>query len=226
MLKKFCLWAAMLVAGAGAQPIEKGKFVLHNFTRPLGEETYDNERGGDTLVTHSVFQFTDRGTKVPLTATLRTAADFTPRHFEIRGQTSRISAIDAAVDIADGKAIVREKKDSRTAPVPLALFHDCWLRARTMQMTMPRYWAKSGKPKPLPVFPNASVTIEPRGTDTVALDGHDVQLQRYTITGLIWAAKHCGWIRTATLRRWCRSMLNSITSRRFASHTRRRLELS
>jgi hypothetical protein len=186
MLKKFSFLVALLIAGASAQPVEKGKFILHKFTRPLGEESYEITRDGDSLVTRSSFQFTDRGGKVPLNATLRSSADLTPQHFDIKGQTSRISRIDSAVDIADGQATIREKKDSRTTPVPAHYFTIAGYAPATVQMMMMRYWAKSGKPNPLPVFPSGSVTIEPRGADSVAIDGHTVQLQRYTITGLIW----------------------------------------
>jgi imidazolonepropionase-like amidohydrolase len=186
MLKKFSFLAALLIAGAAAQPAEKGKFILHKFARPLGEETFEITRDGDSLVTHSNFQFTDRGGKVPLTATLRTGADLTPQHFEIKGQTSRISRIDAAVDIAGGQAAIRENKDSRTAPVPARYFTIAGYAPAAVQMMLLRYWTKSGKPNPLPVFPSGSVTIEPRGADTVAMDGRTVQLQRYTVTGLIW----------------------------------------
>jgi len=186
MVKRFCVLTALLMACSAAQSVERGKFILHKFVRPIGEEIYDITRDGDSLVTHSSFQFTDRGTRVPLNTTLRTSGEFTPQHFEIKGQTSRISRIDAAVDIADGKATVRENKDSRTAPVPARYFTIGGYAPATVQMMMMRYWAKSGKPNPLPVFPSGSVTIEPRGTDTVAIDGRTIELARYTITGLIW----------------------------------------
>ncbi len=186
MFKKFCLLLTLLISIAPAEPIEKGKFILHKFTRPLGEETYEITRDGDSLVTQSSFQFTDRGTKVPLTATLRTNTDYTPQHFEIKGQTSRASRIDTAVDIADGQATIRQNKNSRTATVPTRYFTIAGYAPATVQMMLLRYWAKSGKPNPLPVFPTGSVTIEPRGADTVALDGRNVRLERYTVTGLIW----------------------------------------
>src|SRR5271167_3226314 len=74
-------WLAFLTVlsvAQNAQPSasgnETGKFRLHKFEQPIGEETYTITREGDTLTLKSDFLFTDRGTKVPLTATLRAAA--------------------------------------------------------------------------------------------------------------------------------------------------------
>lgn len=186
MLKHFCFLITLVVGWASAQPIEKGTFILHKFARAIGEETYQTSHDGDSLVTHSSFQFTDRGHKVSLEATLRTDGDLKSRHFEIKGETSRLSRIDSAVDIADGTATIRENKNSRTSPVPARYFTVAGYAPAAVQMRMLQYWAKSGKPNPLPVFPRGSVTIEPRGADTVAMNGRNVQLERYTITGLIW----------------------------------------
>ena len=186
MTQRFCFLAALLIGGAAAQPIEKGKFILHKVVRPIGEETYEITREGDSLVTHSSFQFTDRGTKVPLETTLRTGSDLVPQHFEIKGQTSRMSRIDASVDIASGKATIRDNKASHDATVPARFFTIAGYAPASLQMMMLRYWAKSGKPNPLPAFPAASITIEPRGTDSFSIDGRTVELSRYTITGLIW----------------------------------------
>jgi imidazolonepropionase-like amidohydrolase len=186
MLKKFCLVVMLPIAAAATEPIEKGKFILHKFTRPLGEETYEIQRDAGSLVVQSSFQFTDRGTKVPLSATLRTNTDLTPQHFEIKGQTSRASRIDTAVDIADGQATIRQNKTSRTTPVPPRYFTIAGYAPASIQMMLLRYWTKSGKPNTLPVFPTGSVSIEPRGADTVEIDGKNVRLERFTITGLIW----------------------------------------
>jgi len=185
MLRTISL-SLLLLSAASAQPVEKGKFILHKFFRAIGEETYEITRDGDSLVTKSTFAFTDRGAKVPLTATLRTSSDLTPQHFEIKGQTSRISRIDTSVDIAQNQATIRENKDTRTAAAPARFFTIAGYAPATVQMLLLRYWTKTGKPSPLAVFPNGAVTIEGRGRDTVTIDGKPEQLDRYTVTGLIW----------------------------------------
>src|SRR5580698_10193254 len=79
--------------------IERGKFTLHKFEQPIGEETYEIRRDGDSLAVKMDFKFTDRGSAVPLTATFRAAPDLTPQAFEIKGQTARPVSIDEAVTI-------------------------------------------------------------------------------------------------------------------------------
>src|ERR1700729_2340957 len=49
-------------------PVEQGKFILHKFEQPIGEETYQVTRDGDALNVKIDFKFTDRSTAVPLTA--------------------------------------------------------------------------------------------------------------------------------------------------------------
>ena len=63
------------------QVLESGKFRLHKFEQPIGEESYELSRDGDSLVINSKFEFTDRHSRVPLTATLRTRQDLTPERF-------------------------------------------------------------------------------------------------------------------------------------------------
>src|SRR5205807_1681782 len=98
----------LLLTSAGAlgqtpQPIESGKFRLHKFEQAIGEESYSVTRDGDSLVINSNFLFTDRGSKVPLTATLRTRQDLTPETFDIKGSVSRFSTIDSSVAIKGGE---------------------------------------------------------------------------------------------------------------------------
>jgi hypothetical protein len=110
----------LLAASAGAvgqtsQPVESGRFRLHKFEQPIGEETYAIARDGDSLVIKSTFEFTDRGSKVPLRAELRTGRDLTPERFNIKGQVSRFSTIDTSIEIKAGSATIREDKETRGA---------------------------------------------------------------------------------------------------------------
>ena len=116
----------LLVAAAGvvaqSQAIETGKFRLHKFEQPIGEETYTIKREGDGLVVTSSFEFTDRGTEVPLTAELHTRRDLTPTSFDIKGNVSRFSTIDSSVEIKGTSATIREDKGTRQAAVPPRFF--------------------------------------------------------------------------------------------------------
>jgi len=171
--------------------VEQGKFTLHKFEQPIGEETYEIRRDGDSLSVKVDFRFTDRGTPVPLTATFRGAADLTPQAFEIKGQTARSVSIDEAVTLDSGKVQFRTRdKQSELAPPAGPFFTIAGYAPATMQMLMVRYWATHGSPAQLATLPSGSVKVEPRGQDTIHVTGSDgakdEKLDRFTVEGLIW----------------------------------------
>ena len=47
-------------AQASATPVEQGKFILHKFEQPIGQETYEVTKDGDSLRVKMDFKFTDR----------------------------------------------------------------------------------------------------------------------------------------------------------------------
>jgi imidazolonepropionase-like amidohydrolase len=185
--------AALIVFPAALQPsepssaiVERGNFTLHKFEQPIGEETYQITRDGNSLSVKMDFKFTDRGTAVPLAATFRGSQDFTPESFEIKGHTSRQSLIDKAVEVQPGKVRVRNHEKWTDAVAPEEFFTIAGYAPATMQMLLVRYWAGHGSPAELATFPTGHVKVERRGTDTVRADGKYETLDRYTVEGLIW----------------------------------------
>jgi imidazolonepropionase-like amidohydrolase len=165
---------------------ESGRFRLHKFEQPVGEETYIITHDGDTLTLKSDFAFTDRGTNVPLTATLRASADYTPLSFVIKGSTSRISTIDTDVEINGANATIRQGSNTRTLAVPHDFFTIAGYAPVAMQMALIRYWRTHGSAAQLATLPAGEVSIQDRGAETIALDGRSLQVERYSIHGLIW----------------------------------------
>jgi imidazolonepropionase-like amidohydrolase len=188
--------ACFLCAAAPAQQtsapesgavVEQGKFTLHKFEQPMGEETYEIRRDGDSLSAKMDFKFTDRGRAVPLTVTFRSTPDLTPQSFEIKGSTARTVTIDEAVAIDGDRAHLRSRDKQSVATVPSGPFFTIAAYAPTaMQMLMVRYWATHGSPAQLPTLPSGTVKIEPRGQDTIRAGTKEEKLDRYTIAGLIW----------------------------------------
>jgi imidazolonepropionase-like amidohydrolase len=174
------------VAQASATPVEQGKFILHKFEQPIGEETYEVTKDGESLGVKMDFKFTDRGTSVPMTASFRGAADLTPESFEIKGRNSRSTTIDDAVEIQAGKVRVRDRDKWTESSRPAQFFTIAGYAPATMQMLMVRYWATHGSPTQLATLPSGQVKIEPRGQDSVKIDGKDQTFDRFTIEGLIW----------------------------------------
>ncbi len=165
---------------------ETGKFRLHKFEQPIGDEIYSitSDRGALTL--KSDFAFTDRGTKVPLSATLKTADDYTPRSFIIKGNTSRMSDIDSDVEVDGSNATIRQGRETHTVNVPHSFFTISGYAPVAVQMALIRYWRAHGSPAQLPTLPSGEVKMLDRGAETIEVDGHRVQMERYTIRGLIW----------------------------------------
>jgi len=171
-----------------AQPevIEHGTFILHKMEQPLGEESFETTRDGQILSTRVTFKFVDRGAAVPLSVNFRTSEDLTPQFFEIRGKTARPTDIDEAVEVQAEKIRVRNRDKWTDAALPKQFFTIAGYAPATMQMLMVRYWASHGSPAELETFPSSRIKIEARGRDTIAVNGKDETLDRYTIEGLIW----------------------------------------
>src|ERR1035438_4423494 len=121
--------------------VEQGKFTLHKFEQPIGEETYELRRDGDSIAAKIDFKFTDRGQAVPLSVTFRSAPDLTPQAFEIKGNTSRATTIDEAVTIAPGTVHLRTRDKHSDLALPSGPFFTiAGYSPATMQMLMVRYW--------------------------------------------------------------------------------------
>ncbi len=173
-------------AQANPAAVEQGKFILHKFEQPIGEETYEVTKDGESLSVKMDFKFTDRGTPVPLNASFRSAPDLTPQSFEIKGKNSRSTTIDDAVDVQAEKVRVRDRDKWTESTKPAQFFTIAGYAPATMQMLMVRYWATHGSPAQLATLPSGQVKIAPRGQDSITIDGKDQAFDRFTVEGLIW----------------------------------------
>jgi len=178
-------WAAAVPQPASV--VETGKFRLHKFEQPTGEETYEITLDGQSLAVKMDFKFTDRSTSVPLTASFRSAPDLTPQAFEIKGKTARSVEIDQAVEVQPDKIRLRNRAEwKEISPATGSFFTIAAYAPTTMQMLMVRYWTTHGRPEELATIPQGKVKIEPRGQDVIVHNGKDEKLDRYMVEGLVW----------------------------------------
>jgi imidazolonepropionase-like amidohydrolase len=187
----FLFCATLTVARSAQQSssavVEQGKFTLHKFEQPIGQETYEIRRDGDSLAAKIDFKFTDRGSEVPLSTTFRAGQDLTPQSFEIKGRTARIVSIDQSITVENGQVHFRTRDKTTDSAAPTGAFFTIAAYApTTMQMLMVRYWASHGSPAELPTLPKGSIKIEPRGQDTINVRNSSEKLDRFTVEGLIW----------------------------------------
>jgi imidazolonepropionase-like amidohydrolase len=190
----FLFLTSFLVQAVSAQTaVETGKFRLHKFQQPIGEETYTIKHDGDAVVVNSDFKFKDRGTEVPLTTSFRGGKNYVPQHFEIKGKTARGSSIDDEITITDTNASIREGKETRQSSVPAHFFTIAGYAPATMQMMLMRYLSANKIKGNLPSLPGGSITVEDRGRDLVTVEGRSTVLRRYIVSGLIWG-REWGWM--------------------------------
>jgi imidazolonepropionase-like amidohydrolase len=165
---------------------ETGQFHLHKFEQPIGKESYTITHDGNTLTLKSDFLFTDRGTKVPLSTTLKAMDDYTPQSFIIKGNTSRASDIDSEVEISGSSATIRLGKETYTAIPPQQFFTISGYAPVSMQMALMRYWRGHGSPAQLATLPAGEVKIQDRGAEAIDIGGRSIRVERYSVRGLIW----------------------------------------
>src|ERR1700685_2991935 len=119
-----------LTACTGLHAAERGTLVVHFLQLPVGEETWELN---DNLLKAS-FEYTERGSTVPMTATLRMAADLTPIEFEAHGRSYRPFSVDASF---------RAGPDERKP-----FFTISGYAPFSVQMMMLRYWLAPGEHGP------------------------------------------------------------------------------
>ena len=90
--------------------LEKGTLTIHLLLHPIGEESYEIVQGPDrSLVMNTAFQFSDRGRKRTVSATLQMKPDFTPTALEVKTSNAPNSTTVNSVAISNGVATVREE---------------------------------------------------------------------------------------------------------------------
>ena len=159
------LRAAIVFLLAVSAQAETGKLIVYFLQLPVGEETYELK---DNVLSAS-FGYTERGSKVALTATLRMKEDLTPEQFEAHGRSYRPFTVDALVT---------------PGPQPKPFFTISGYSPLSLQMMMLRYWLTHGKPRRLLQLPaNTDLIIERTGDDYLP---NGERLARYSIDNVVW----------------------------------------
>jgi len=179
--------------------VERDSFRLHWVSRSVGMEHYQVVRHGDELRTEIEFEFTDRGTPVPLSAELVMSEDLTPSRLYVKGKVARRVSIDLEVDVLEGQAQVVDGDSIREIDVGDQYFAIAGYAPIAVQMMLLRYWEAQGRPARLQVLPSGEVTIESRGRDLVPVGDRELMLDRYSIGGLIWGQETVWADSTGTL---------------------------
>lgn len=188
-MRTLTLIVLVAALSAGWQPApavtEHGVLRLHYVQKAIGYERYTVSRDGDGLSLSADFDFTDRGGRVQLAATLHTAADYAPRSLTAKGKTYRFVNVDSQVTVNGATATVRADGRDQQVPVTPTFYTVDGYAPFSAQMLMLRYWKAHGRPRVMqtaPGLPVNEVTIELRGRDTI----RGVGLDRYVVDGVVW----------------------------------------
>ncbi len=180
----FCI--ALLVATClrAGPPAGSGTFVLHKFAKAIGKETYSIDQHAGTYTLTSHFEFTDRGTKVPLeTRFVVRANGLVPISYEAKGKSSRASDMDDALTVKSDHLVMTISGATRTLSPSGAWFITDGYSPVAMQEQMMRWWFTHHRPQKFVVYPTgAKVRIASSGT--LDVNGH--AMHGYTVAGLIW----------------------------------------
>lgn len=188
---KFLAFAALVLTAIQIDATETGTITLHFLQQPVGEEKYEIRRGdgGDITLT-AAFEYTERGTTVPLKATLRMKSDYTPEEFRAEGRSYRPFSVDSHVLAQGERAIVRQFKETREMALPSRYFFIDGYSPLSAQMLLIRYWLAHDRPDfvfTVPAGdPDGRVTIAHAGRDRIRIAGRTLDLDRYTINNVVW----------------------------------------
>jgi imidazolonepropionase-like amidohydrolase len=158
--------------------------VLHKFASAIGKETYSIVQNGVTYTLKSQFEFTDRGTKVPLETTfVARVSDMTPVSYVAKGKSARGSRMDDALALDGQRLSISRSGKTEAVTVDSNWFITDGYSPVSMQEQMMRWWIAHGRPARFIVYPaGTEVRIAPAGTLHVGGDA----MQGYTVAGLIW----------------------------------------
>ena len=177
---------ASVLAAQADSSVESGRFTLHKFQQPIGREEYALTRVRDGVALVDSFEFTDRGTPVPLKTTALFGIDGSTRQLTLRGKDSRNSTLEVTIEVTGDSARVLRDSVVTVLQVSNPGFAISGYSPIALQQQLIRYWEAHSRPDTLPTLPGGRVMITRRGTDTVTVNRAPVALRRYVVAGLIW----------------------------------------
>lgn len=186
-MKKYLLLilSCALAYNANAQT-DSVTFFLHKFEQHIGKETYTVTKTANDIIYSINFKFTDRGSPVPLKAELKLTNTYEPLSLKIKGSTSRSSTINDTIGISGTLARIKVNDSSYQQQLTTLAFPVASYAPGTVQQLLLQYWKNHHEPASINTLPFGSVQITHSGQDNINFNGKTLNLDRYTIGGLIW----------------------------------------
>ncbi|MCQ6958826.1 amidohydrolase family protein [Mucilaginibacter aquariorum] len=167
-------------------PADSGVFLLHKFEQHIGKETYKVYNYKDSKKYVVDFKFVDRGSPVPLKATLRVNPVADPLELVVKGNTSRFSTINDSIRIKGNVADIRVSDSVYKKTIAPLTFPVTGYSPATVQQVLLQYWNNKKQPANINTLPFGTLQIKKTGVDNLTFNGKPITFNRHTITGLIW----------------------------------------
>ncbi|RYU91113.1 amidohydrolase [Mucilaginibacter terrigena] len=167
-------------------PADSGVFLLHKFEQHIGKETYKVYNYKDQKKYVVDFKFVDRGSAVPLKATLKVNPVADPIELVVKGNTSRFSTINDSISIKGSVANIRVSDSVFIKNISGFTFPVTGYSPATVQQVLLQYWNNKKQPASINTLPFGALQITKTGIDNLTFNGKPITFNRYTISGLIW----------------------------------------
>ncbi|MFA6248803.1 MAG: amidohydrolase family protein [Mucilaginibacter sp.] len=167
-------------------PADSGVFLLHKFEQHIGKETYKIYNYKDSKKYVVDFKFVDRGSPVPLKATLRVNPVAEPIELFVKGNTSRFSVINDSIRIKGNVADMKVSDATYKKMISGFTFPVTGYSPATVQQVLLQYWNNKKQPASITTLPFGALQIKNTGVDNLIFNGKPITFKRYTISGLIW----------------------------------------
>lgn len=188
-MKKYLLLPllfAMVFTAKAQVKTDSVTFFLHKFEQHIGKETYAVTKTANDITYSINFKFTDRGSPVPLKAEMKLTNTYEPLSLKIKGSTSRSSTINDTIGISGTLARIKVNDSSYQQQLTTLAFPVASYAPGTVQQLLIQYWKNHHEPASINTLPFGSVQITRSGKDNINFNGKTLNLDRYTIGGLIW----------------------------------------
>ncbi|QHS56115.1 amidohydrolase family protein [Mucilaginibacter sp. 14171R-50] len=177
---------ALTQVHAQDMPADSGVFLLHKFEQHIGKETYKVYNYKDAKKYVVDFKFIDRGSPVPLKATLTVNPVADPIELFVKGNTSRFSVINDSIKIRGNVADIRVSDSIYKKNISGFTFPVTGYSPATVQQVLLQYWNNKKQPASINTLPFGALQIKNTGVDQLMFNGKPIAFKRYTISGLIW----------------------------------------
>lgn len=168
----------------------EGTFLVYRRQSLIGEEKFSIKTVGDRIVVKSLQGENERGRITGVLAELQLDRQLNPLHYENVRIANQDTTNILKVEISPSGLTVWEKKmDSVTFEKPEVFFPLHSNIPAAMELMLYQYYFINSGSGSIKTFPRGEITMTPRGSDEVIIDGQTRQLKRYVVEGINWGGR-------------------------------------